>query len=53
MLIEHDNPDVPLTRQCGLMKLPRSSLYYRSDGAVLPRGGGNSTINLRLLVQPL
>lgn len=29
MLIERDNPDVPLTRQCRLLTLSRSSLYYR------------------------
>jgi len=29
MLIEQDNPDIPLTRQCHLLTLSRSSLYYR------------------------
>jgi len=31
MLIERDNPEIPLTRQCRLLTLSRSSLYYRPD----------------------
>jgi putative transposase len=44
MLIEHDNTDIPLTRQCGLMELPRSSLYYRSH-----RDEADAAFELRLL----
>jgi putative transposase len=28
-LVEHDHPDLSISRQCGLLGLPRSTLYYR------------------------
>jgi putative transposase len=30
MLIEHDSRDIPVVRQCELLQLSRSSLYYRA-----------------------
>ena len=44
MLIEHDNLDIPLTRQCGLLTLSRSSLYYRPH-----RDEADAAFELRLL----
>ena len=44
MLTEHDNPDVSLTRQCGLLTLSRSSLYYRPH-----RDVAGEAFELRLL----
>ncbi|MDP6545120.1 MAG: IS3 family transposase, partial [Phycisphaerae bacterium] len=44
MLIEHNNPDVPLTRQCSLLTLSRSSLYYRPH-----RDEADAAFELRLL----
>jgi len=44
MLIEHDNPDIPLTGQCRLLKLSRSSLYYRPH-----RDEADAAFELRLL----
>ena len=44
MLIEHNNPDIPLTRQCGLLTLSRSSFYYRPH-----RDEANTAFELRLL----
>jgi len=30
MLVEHDNHDIPVDRQCALLSLARSSLYYQA-----------------------
>jgi putative transposase len=44
MLIEHNSPEIPLTRQCHLLTLSRSSLYYRPH-----RGEASAAFELWLL----
>jgi len=44
MMVERDNPDIPVIRQCQLLALPRSSLYYRAG-----RDEGRAALEGRVL----
>ena len=38
-LVDHDHPELSVSRQCALLCLPPSTLYYRSVPCVNPRCG--------------